>query len=227
MAQASGTHLSFADLNYVRLWIRIESTLMNKLGKLLQRQSPLWIGTLGAFLVTAIAPQLSHAVAVQLSDGSTMFTSPPRLVDFVTLENSAGRKNVTYYLVVNLLPEAGEPLKTLKVSLLEGRFTRLDYRTADIEVFAGDRRDRGTRYPVESAEYDDSSQTLTIRLETAIPPGQQFTVALAPVRNPTREGVYLFEVTAAPDGEQPVFQRVGIGRIHIFRDPLLNFGLGH
>jgi hypothetical protein len=195
---------------------------MMKLWKQLKRRS-LLVGFLSISFVTAIAPQLSQSVAVQLSDGSTMFTSPPRLVDFVTLNNDAGRKNVTYYVVVNLLPEAGEPLKTLRVSLLEGRFTRLNYRTENIEVFAGDRRDRGTRYPIESAEYDSSSQALTLRLVEAIPPGQQFTVALAPVRNPTREGVYLFEVTAAPDGAQPIFQRVGIGRIHIFQDPLVNF----
>ena len=195
--------------------------LMNKFWPPLKRHTLWVIGTFAAFSITAIAPPFAHLAAVQLSDGSTMFTSPPRLVDFVTLENEAGRKNVTYYVVINLLPEAGESLETLKVSLIEGRFTRLDYHTEDIEVFEGDRGDRSIRYPIESADYDESSQTLTIRLEEAIPPGQRFTVALAPVRNPSRGGVYLFEVTAAPAGQQPVFQRVGIGRINIFRDPLL------
>jgi hypothetical protein len=173
-----------------------------------------------AAAVTAIAPPLSHSLAVQLGDGSTVFTSPPRLVDFFTLENSAGRKGVTYYVTVDLLPEAGEPLETLKVALIQGRFTQLDYRTDEIEVFEGDRSDRQDNYPIELVEYDETSQTLTIRLAQAVPPGERVTFALKPVRNPTRGGVYLFEVTAAPTGDNPVFQRIGTGRISIFHDPL-------
>ena len=172
-------------------------------------------------LVWAIATALFPVGAVELSDGSTMFTSPPRLVSFVTTENVTHRKNATYYVTVNLLPEAGEALKTLKVSLIEGRFTRLDYHTDDIEVFAGEQGDRQRDYAVDFAEYDEDSQTLTVQLATPADPGQYLTFALKPVRNPTRSGVYLFEVTAAPAGDNPVFQRAGTGRLNIFDDPFV------
>lgn len=186
-------------------------------------RSPLIASALGAVMLTAIAPHVSQSLAVQLGDGSTVFTSPPRLVSFVTTENQAGRKHATYYVTVNLLTEAEEPLETLKVALIEGRFTRLDYHTDNIEVFEGDRGDRQANYPVELADYDEDTQTLTIQLAQPVEPGRMLTFALKPVRNPTQEGVYLFEITAAPAGQQPTFQRVGTGRLNIYRDPF--FGI--
>lgn len=192
---------------------------MGKIGRWLKRRSRMmWALTV---LMWAIAAALLPVGAVELSDGSTMFTSPPRLVSFVTTENVTNRKNATYYVTVNLLPEAGEALKTLKVSLIEGRFTRLDYHTDEIEVFAGEQGDRQRDYAVDFAEYDEDSQTLTVQLATAADPGQHLTFALKPVRNPTRAGVYLFEVNAAPAGENPVFQRAGTGRLNIFEDPFV------
>ncbi|MEM6437081.1 MAG: DUF2808 domain-containing protein, partial [Cyanobacteria bacterium P01_D01_bin.115] len=95
---------------------------MNKIRQWLQRRSRMMWAMVA--LVCAVVTTLLPVGAVELSDGSTMFTSPPRLVSFVTTENVTNRKNATYYVTVNLLPEAGEALKTLKVSLIEGRFTR-------------------------------------------------------------------------------------------------------
>ncbi len=172
---------------------------------------------LGALLITAIAASPTTLTAAQLADGTTMFDSPPRLVSFVTTRDRTNDSRATYYVTVDLLPEAGESLKTLQVSLIEGRFRRLDYRLDDLEVFQGDRRDRGEAIPIESATYDDATQTLTVQLATAAAPGQLVTFALSPNRNPARGGVYLFEVTAAPEGERPVSQRVGTGRLNIFR----------
>jgi hypothetical protein len=180
---------------------------------------------LGTLWLPAIAPVLPHPQAVQLGDGSTMFTSPPRLVSFVTTRDRANDRNATYYVTVDLLPAAGEPLQTLQVSLIAGRFTRLNYHTDEIEVFQGDRGDRGEGFAIAAANYEDDTQTLTIQMTEPITPGQRITFALKPVRNPAWEGVYLYEVTAAPAGPNPVFQRVGTGRIHIYRpdgiDPFL------
>lgn len=184
------------------------------------QRSRLWLGLAGMTLAGAIALHSSPLAAVQLGDGTTAFTSPPRLVEFVTFDNRVFERRPTYFVTVNLLPEAGEPLETLTVRLIEGRFTRLDFRA--VEVFAGTRRDRAAEYAVAAADYDDDTETLTIQLAEPAVPGQQLTFALELVRNPRFSGVYLYEVTAAPAGEQPRFQRVGTGRIHIYeggRDP--------
>lgn len=189
---------------------------MSGLLRLINRRSRLWVClALGVSLV--LLGPLAAAVAVQLGDGSTMFVSPPRLVSFETTQNQAGRRNATYYVTVNLLPDADEPLKTLAVDLIEGRFPRLNYRLNDLEVFVGTRRDRGADLAIAQADYNDDTQTLTIELLEPAAPGQLLTFALKPIRNPT-EGVYLFEVSAAPAGEQPVWQRAGTGRLHIYRD---------
>ncbi len=173
-------------------------------------------------LVTVALP-MRPTTAVQLGDGTTVFTSPPRLADFVTLDNDAYDRRPTYYVTVDLPPDAEEPLEILTVSLIEGRFTRLNYRTHEIEVFSGTRRDRGAAYDIATAEYDADSQTLTVQLAEPAAPGQLLTFALRLVRNPRWEGVYLYEVTAAPAGEKPQFQRVGTGRIHIYQRELLFF----
>lgn len=170
----------------------------------------------GAIAVPLLSPNLQPSAAVQLSDGSTMFTSPPRLVSFTTTDNVAGKRHATYYATIDLLPEAGEPLQTVTVTLIEGRFTRLDYALDDIEVFEGDRYNRGPRYAIATATYDEDAQTLTIELDPAVLPGRTITLALTPTRNPSQAGVYLFEIAAAPEGDNPVFQRAGTGRLNIY-----------
>ncbi|NER78927.1 MAG: DUF2808 domain-containing protein [Leptolyngbya sp. SIO1D8] len=179
------------------------------------------LGIAGAFLLSTITPFSMQFNAAQLSDGTTVFDSPPRLVSFTTTRNRTNDRRATYYITVDLLPEAGEPLKTLQVELIEGRFRQLDYRLDEIRVFEGDRGSQGADFPLESADYDDDTQILTVYLAEAAEPGQTITLALSPFRNPDRSGVYLFEVTAAPEGDLPVFQRVGTGRLNIFEQRFL------
>ena len=181
------------------------------------------LGLAGVTYFSTMAFSGLPTAAVQLGDGTTAFNSPPRLADFVTLDIDANERRPTYYVTVDLLPETGEPLETLTISLIEGRFTRLNYHTDQIKVFEGTRRDRGSNYTVATADFDDDTQTLTIRLAEPAAPGQLLTVALELVRNPRWEGVYLYEVTAAPAGENPRFQRVGTGRIHIYERDFLSF----
>jgi hypothetical protein len=189
----------------------------------MKRRSRLALALASLTCMVAVALPTKLTTAAQLGDGTTVFTSPPRLADFVTLDNDTYDRRPTYYVTVNLPPDAEEPLETLKVTLIEGRFTRLSYRTHDIEVFSGTRRDRGDAYDLATVDYDAESQTLTMQLAEPAAPGQLLTFALRLVRNPRWEGVYLYEVTAAPVGENPQFQRVGTGRIHIYQRELLFF----
>lgn len=157
--------------------------------------------------------------AAQLKDGRTTFDIAPRLEQFTTLRPDTGDRRAIYYITVDVPATAGESLKTLTVTLVQGRFfPRLRYRLDQLEVFQGDRRNRGTVVPIASAEYDEDAQTLTIDLAEAVAPGQTITFALKPVRNPSRQGVYLFEIGAVPAGEQPIARRIGIGRLNIFGD---------
>lgn len=196
---------------------------MGQWNKSVRRRSLIAMTLASATCLSVFSASVVPTAAVELGDGTTAFTSPPRLADFVTFETFTSERFPTYYVTVNLLPEAGEPLQTLTVSLLEGRFTRLDYRLDAIEVFEGTRSDRGTPYAIAAADYNDDMQTLTIQLAEPVAPGTLVTFALPLVRNPRWEGVYLYEVTAAPAGANPRFQRAGIGRIHIYERRFLLF----
>lgn len=186
--------------------------------------SKLWLGLAGAIVLSAVSPVLGQLQAVQLqavqlSDGTTVFNTPPRLVDFTALRRDANDRRAIYYVTVDIPANAGEPLKALQVTLIRGRsIPRLRYRLDDIEVFQGNRRNRGEALPVATADYDRDTKTLTVQLKEAAAPGQLITFALKPVRNPSRQGVYLFDIGAAPEGENPVMRRIGTGRLDIFED---------
>lgn len=172
---------------------------------------------LGTVCVSLSWSGLAQSQAVQFDDGRTMFESPPRLVSFFTYDRYTNDRDATYYVTVGVPEDAGEPLKTLQVSLREGRFTRLDYHINELEVFRGSQGDRQSPLQIEAADYEDETQRLLISLVEAVEPGQQVTFALRPVRNPSRGGVYLFDIFASPAGSDPVPQRVGIGRLNIYR----------
>lgn len=181
-----------------------------------RRPHQLWLGVTSAFLLAALAPAAIHTRAVQAETGTPQFVSPPRLVNFLSLRNRTNDKRPVYYITVDLSSEAQAPLETLEVTLTQGRFRRLNYRLDKIEVFQGDRGNRGERFPVAAAEYDEDKQALRIELATPAAPGQLITFAIRPTRNPSRAGVYLFEVTASPEENATRLQRIGTGRLSIF-----------
>ncbi|KAM3113986.1 DUF2808 domain-containing protein, partial [Phormidesmis sp. 146-33] len=57
---------------------------------------------------------------------------------------------------------------------------------------------------------------VTIVFDQPVQPGSTVTVALAAQRNPSWANVYLFGVTAYPDGENGLGQFLGYGRINIY-----------
>lgn len=180
-----------------------------------QRRS-FWLGLAVAVALSALTSQGAVLQAAQWADGTRRFDQAPRLVDFTSLRNRTNDRRPVYYLTVNLSPNAGAPLKTLKVSLTRGRFRRLNYRLDQIDVFQGDRKNRGPSLAIAATDYDDQQQTLTVTLAEPATPGQIITFALRPASNPSQGGVYLFEVTAAPEGGLAHPQLVGIARLNIF-----------
>lgn len=154
--------------------------------------------------------------AVQFPDGTVAFEAVPQLVNFAATQTLVGRR-ATYYFTLHLPEGAGEPLETLTIELTEGREPLFRYRLEATHVFLGTRRDRGAAVPIAAVDYDAETQRLTVELAEPIAPGQDFTVALVPVRNPRWEGIYLFEVAAEPAGEVTRSQRIGTARLHIYR----------
>jgi hypothetical protein len=191
------------------------------------KQYKRWLAGLGAALtVGAIAlPQVN---AVELADGSIAFVQPPSLAYSGTTQNQAAASQVTYYFTIQVPDAAGEPLQKLSIAQQDGRTSlrRVRYDLEDTEAFVGTRRDRGEALPV-SATYDDENQVLDVTFNPPVPPGTVVTLAARPDRNPRADGVYLFGVTAFPQGETVREQFLGYARFHIYSNgdsiPINNF----
>ncbi|OUC13530.1 MAG: hypothetical protein B0A82_17000 [Alkalinema sp. CACIAM 70d] len=154
--------------------------------------------------------------AVQLQDGTVYFNQPPSLVDAITTSTIADDWSATYYFTIALPAKAGEPLQKVTISQAEG-VDRVNFATQHMAAFAGQPRQLGQPLTIADRQIDRSTRTVTIGFDPAIEPGQTITIALDPHRNPFSEGVYLFGVTAYPQGEKSHGQFLGYGRFHFYR----------
>ena len=184
---------------------------MSKLGVLRWMR---WFSALAISIsVSSLLP--GAAIAVQLSDGKVYFTRPPRLVKASTTQDRVRAWGATYYFVLELPEDAGEPLQHVRIHQHEGRDT-LYYELEESYAFSGKSRRRGTPLPLASVRHDPEARAITLTFDPPVTPGQIVTLALAPHYNPSSSGVYLFGVTAFPAGENPHGQFLGFGRLHFY-----------
>lgn len=177
-------------------------------------------------LELTVPPAVSPGQAAQLSDGTIVFTVPPRLIEAVTTRNRVSEPNAIYYLTLDLPAGAEEPLQKLQIRLDEGRANLLRFHLDATRAFSGNRHSQGTSLPLGEVVENSDTKTLTINFDPSVTPGQLVTVALYPVRNPRFEGTYLFGVTAFPQGDQPQSYFSGYARLSFYnddRDPFLGF----
>lgn len=164
---------------------------------------------------------LSHTVpaaAVGLPDGTVAFVSPPQLTAASATRNGASERNATYYLTLDLPAEASVGLQSLTIRLAEGREPLLRFKLDATTAFEGTRSDRGATLPLAGVTEDLESQTVTVQFDPAVSPGRTLTLALRPNRNPRVGGVYLFEVTAYPAGEQVRPYFAGYARLQFYEN---------
>lgn len=175
------------------------------------------LATGAAFIATvgAITTPLQPSQAVQLSDGTVFFTSPPRLAGASTTNNSVNAWSATYYFTLNHLENAGEPLQRVTIVQNDGSDT-VRFSPRDIEAFEGTRNRPGARLPLGEVTTDRKTRTVTVNFNPPVPPGRSVTIALSPDRNPLYGGVYLFGVTAFPPGEKTHGQFLGFGRLSFY-----------
>lgn len=160
------------------------------------------------------------AEAVQLRDGKTYFVQLPTLLDAETTVNRTYASSVTYYFLIALPQNMGEPLQKLEISQAEG-FESIDFLLNDTIAYL--QPPSGDRVPIPSKTEilpNQDKQKITVTFDPPIPasnaPNSQLIVGLRPVSNPHYEGVYLFGVVALPQGDRPNSQFLGYGRLHFY-----------
>jgi Protein of unknown function (DUF2808) len=178
---------------------------------------PSWFGLTIAststvlFLSTALNP----SQAVRLRDGKVYFVRPPSLISATTTERRVSDSSASYYFTLNVPEDAGEPLGRVEIAQRDGsvRSRLVQFKAEDTRAFVGTQRDRDNEVQLGENIYDRETQTLSIVFDPPVPPNTTVTLELEPERNPRRDGIYLFGVTAYPAGADSSGQFLGYGRL--------------
>ena len=179
---------------------------------------PSWFGLAIAAASSSVLLQSSlilSSQAVQLRDGKVYFVHPPSLVSAATTERQTSSSGASYYFTLSVPEDAGEPLQQVEIAQRDGstqaRLIQFDAEAS--RAFIGTRRDRGDELNLGENRFDRDAQTLSIVFDPPVPPGTTVTLELQPKRNPRRDGIYLFGVTAYPSGTDAYGQFLGYGRL--------------
>lgn len=158
------------------------------------------------------------AQAVRLANGTVFFEQVPVLVKASITQQSVSDSNVGYYFDLSVPSDAGEALKRIEITQQDaGVFTRtVEFELDESAAFVGRRGDRAATIPIGQVELDEENHTVSLTFEPPVPAGTDLTLRLEAERNPRRSGIYLFGVTAYPDGEPSHGQFLGFGRFHIY-----------
>jgi hypothetical protein len=175
----------------------------------------LLFGTALATIVGISIYVTKSSQAVQLQDGTVHFIQPPSLVEAGTTNNSVNVWGATYYFTIKVPEKASEPLQKITINQHEG-VDNIRFNLKESIAFAGMRSQKGEKFDIENVITNRQKQTTTITFNPAIPPGKTVTIGLKPVKNPHHEGVYLFGVSAFPQGEKSQSQFLGFARLHFY-----------
>ena len=167
---------------------------------------------------SAMAIAFSHnlpASGVQTKDGTVAFEAGLLLVDTHTTFKGVRVRQARYYFDLELPEDIGEPLKKVVIRQRTGG-DDIKFKPEKTEVYLGDHRNKAEQVGA-IAITDEESEAVTVEFEKPIPPGSRVTVGLKPRRNPDYAGVYLFGVTAFPQGDKARGMYLGPGRLHFYR----------
>ncbi|MEL6468653.1 MAG: DUF2808 domain-containing protein [Cyanobacteria bacterium J06623_4] len=162
-------------------------------------------------------PEPPQATPIPAAVPRSFFSGPPRITG-VRVTNDTQYRESEYRFNISIPENAGESLEEVVFSQVEGR----DYPSFSIrDTYAYIQGDRSTKLSLGLVANDTDEKTMTVVFDPPISPGNEITVALKAHRNPV-DGIYLYEATAFPPGNNGQGQRLGIERLS-FYDPATIF----
>lgn len=167
--------------------------------------------TLGAIGLLKPSPT---AHAVELADGTTAFIRPPQFLDAFTTNDRVMRRHATYFFTLDLPDDADAPLQSVVIAPQNLTRYLQPYRLDDTVAFAGTPGAVEGDLGLGNVSVDDDSKAVTVSFDPPVSPGQLVTIGLRPQRNPRLDGIYVFRVTAIPEGDQPQIHIAGHGRLN-------------
>ena len=162
-------------------------------------------------------PSLTIA-AIELENRPTLFSYPLDVTNVRVLNNFQYRRT-DYRFTIDIPEAAGKPLETVTFSQVEGadypRFSERRSRAYEAGVGGASPEENRDQALDISVNDDWDNRTVTVTFDPPVPPGRQITVALN-ASNP-RDGVYIYEVAAAPPNTEGLGQRIGIERLNFYQ----------
>lgn len=161
------------------------------------------------------APASPNPVFLSQQQPVPRFTQPPRFVEAIATHNTSDASTSTYYFTIEVPEDAGEALRRIQLEQIEGvDFVRL--REGKHVAFLGTRSERGEEIPIAKVKRDRDGRIFTVTLDQPVPPGNNVTIGLRPVRNPDTGGVYLYRVGVSAHQPSSPFQIIGVARLHFY-----------
>lgn len=158
------------------------------------------------------------ANAGQLQDGRFYFDRAPRLVRTVSTFQATNLPS-TYQFTVKVPEDAGANLQALRITQ-DPNANQVDFDVSRSSAFLGDNLAGGPAVSLANVGGTmpaDSNEVMVV-FDPPISPGQTVTVELQADANPDDGGVYLFGVTAFPQGQNSPGISLGYGRVNIYGD---------
>jgi len=143
--------------------------------------------------------------------GVNYFAKSPRLLGATTTFDAVRFSAAKYYFNISLPEDAGNNLQQIGIAQRQGS-EDIKFKLDETKVFIGNNRRRGEEVAIARVTQLDATGEIKVLLAQPIPPGTDFTVRLKPRRNPDYPGIYLFGVTAYPQGVDPTSLYLGPGR---------------
>lgn len=158
------------------------------------------------------------ANAFDLGDGRTSFVRAPRLIR-TAASNSSANSPSNYHFTIEVPKDAGEALKAVTISPKENA-NKINFDVSQSKAFRGDSFAGGTDLSLTSIGGSNisGSNEVTFVFDEPVQPGSRVTVSLKTSRNPRGGGVYLFGVTAFPEGVNSPGLYLGSGRLHFLHN---------
>ncbi len=146
---------------------------------------------------------------------SAYFADPPELVRAISTEKVIDAPHPEYGFTLRIPGDAGAPVARVVIQQQQGYDNHLDFDLAHTRLYLGDSYS-SPKAPVGNVTYNPATRSIAIFFNPPLAPGQTVTVGISPYQNPRVPGVYLFGVTAYPQGENPQGQFLGYGRLNFY-----------
>ncbi|MEO1670215.1 MAG: DUF2808 domain-containing protein [Cyanobacteria bacterium J06631_2] len=156
------------------------------------------------------------AQGVQTADGTVSFESGIRLVNTYATFTGVRVRQAKYYFDLELPEDLGEPLGQVVIQQRTGG-DDVKFRPEKTEAYIGDHRNREEQLQAIAVR-EEGTEKITVKFGQPVAPGRKVTISLRPRRNPDYGGVYLFGVTAFPEGEKTRGMYLGSGRLHFYNN---------